>query len=162
MNLRASLILGLLAATFASCDKDRVFDEYQSMPASGWHKDSIVDFDLPQLDSTKTYNLFVNVRDNNDYEFSNMFLIVSMEQPKGLVKVDTLEYLMADPEGKLLGDGFSDVKESKLFYKEHFSFKPAGKYHVRIRQAVRKNGKISGVEELKGITDVGFRIESTK
>ncbi|NMH28304.1 gliding motility lipoprotein GldH [Flavobacterium silvaticum] len=162
MNLKVSIAFLLISMAFVSCDKSRVFDEYKSMPASGWHKDSIVSFDLPQVDSTKTYNLFVNVRDNDKYEFSNLFLIVSMEQPKGIVKLDTLEYQMADPEGNLLGDGFSDIKESKLFYKENYTFKPSGKYHVKIRQAVRKGGKISGVERLDGITDVGFRIESTK
>jgi hypothetical protein len=30
-----------------SCDKKRVFDEYKSV-GKGWHKDSIVSFDLPK------------------------------------------------------------------------------------------------------------------
>jgi hypothetical protein len=34
-----------------------------------------------------------------------------------------------------------------------------GAYKVHIKQAVRQTGKVSGVKELKGITDVGFRIE---
>lgn len=154
-------LIVLLSLGLVSCDKTRVFDEYKTV-GSGWHKDSIVVFDLPEVDSTKQYNLFVNVRDNDRYEFSNLFLIVAMDQPKGLTKVDTLEYLMADPDGKLLGEGFSDIKENKLFYKENYTFKPAGQYRVRIKQAVRRNGKISGVERLDGITEVGFRIESTK
>jgi gliding motility-associated lipoprotein GldH len=74
-----------------------------------------------------------------------------------LTKVDTLEYEMADAEGNLLGNGFTDIKESKLFYKENVKFR--GKYKVNIKQAVRQSGKISGVDALEGITDVGFRIE---
>jgi hypothetical protein len=38
-------------------------------------------------------------------------LIVSLELPNGFTKVDTLEYQMTDPDGALLGDGFSDIKE---------------------------------------------------
>ncbi|RZJ68444.1 MAG: gliding motility lipoprotein GldH [Flavobacterium sp.] len=159
-NLKANLILILVALAVISCDKKRVFDEYKSV-GSSWHKDSIVSFDLPELAETQNYNLFVNVRDNDKYEFSNLFLIVSMEQPKGVVKVDTLEYEMTDAEGNLLGDGFSDIKENKLFYKENVRF-PKGNYKVKIRQAVRQNGKVSGVDKLEGITEVGFRIESTK
>lgn len=157
MILRNSLLLFLVTLLLFSCDKKRVFDEYKSV-GKGWNKDSIVSFDLPKVDLTKSYNLYLNVRDNNDYPFNNLFLIVSMEQPDKVTKVDTLEYAMADEEGNLLGDGFTDVKESKLVYKEHMKFKP-GSYKIHIRQAVRQTGKVTGVEKLEGITEVGFRIE---
>lgn len=156
MRIKNSGILLLAAILLFSCDKKRVFDEYKSV-GSAWHKDSIVTFDLPVLDSTKKYNLFVNIRDNNNYPFNNLFLIVSIEMPNGFTKVDTLEYQMAEPDGTLLGNGFTDIKESKLYYKEDVKFR--GKYKVHIKQAVRQSGKIPGVEALEGITDVGFRIE---
>lgn len=156
MRIKNSGILLLLTILLFSCDKKRVFDEYKSV-GSAWHKDSIVTFDLPVLDSAKRYDLFVNVRDNNNYPFSNLFLIVAIEMPNGFTKVDTLEYQMANPDGTLLGNGFTDIKESKLYLKEGVKFR--GKYKVHIRQAVRESGKIPGVQELEGITDVGFRIE---
>ncbi|MCI4442684.1 MAG: gliding motility lipoprotein GldH [Lentimicrobium sp.] len=156
MKIRNSALLLLVAILFFSCDKKRVFDEYKSV-GSAWNKDSIVTFNLPEFDSTKRYNLFVTLRDNNNYPFNNLFLIVAIERPNGFTKVDTLEYQMAAPDGALLGDGFSDIKESKLFYKEKVRFR--GKYKVHIKQAVRENGKVPGVTALEGITDVGFRIE---
>lgn len=104
--------------------------------------------------------MFINIRNNNDYPFSNIYLIVKLEQPKGRIKIDTLEYQMANPDGSLMGEGFSDIKESKLWYKEHFMFPEKGNYKVSIQQAVRQNGKVKGVEKLDGITEVGFRIES--
>lgn len=157
MSLKNSLLVLLVTILFFSCDKKRVFDEYKSV-GSAWHKDSIVTFDLPVLDSTKRYDLFINVRDNNNYPFNNLFLIVSLEKPNGYTKVDTLEYQMAEPDGTLLGNGFTDIKESKLYYKENVKFR--GKYKVSIKQAVRESGKVSGVNELDGITEVGLRIEN--
>ena len=156
MWIKNSALLLLVMIIFSSCDKKRVFDEYKSV-GSAWHKDSIVTFNLPELDSTKRYDLFINVRDNNDYQFNNLFLIVALELPNGFTKVDTLEYQMAEPDGTLLGNGFSDLKESKLFYKENVRFR--SKYKVYIMQAVRENGKVLGVKALDGITEVGFRIE---
>jgi len=156
MRIKNSGILILVVILLFSCDKKRVFDEYKSV-GSAWHKDSIVTFDLPVLDSTKRYDLFVNLRDNNNYPFNNLFLIVAIEMPNGFTKVDTLEYQMANPDGTLLGNGFTDIKESKLYLKEGVKFR--GKYKVHIKQAVRQSGKIPGVQELEGITDVGFRIE---
>jgi gliding motility-associated lipoprotein GldH len=140
-----------------SCDKKRAFDEYKSVGKS-WNKDSIVSFDLPKLDPKKSYNLYLNIRDNNDYPFNNLFLIVSMEHPDKTTTIDTLEYQMATPDGTLLGNGFTDVKESKLVYKERMKFK-SGDYKIHIKQAVRQTGKVTGVEKLDGITEVGFRIE---
>lgn len=156
---RNSLFLLLVFISFISCDKNRVFDEYQSV-GNLWHKDSIVTFELPDLDKEKKYDLFLNVRDNDDYPFNNLFLIVSLEQPDKKIKVDTLEYVLTNPDGTLLGEGFSDIKESKLFYKSNEKFDQKGMYKIHIKHAVRQSGKIEGVENLKGITDVGFRIES--
>jgi gliding motility-associated lipoprotein GldH len=144
-----------------SCDKRSVFDQYKSV-GNAWHKDSIVTFELPKLDAKKPYNLYINVRDNDDYPFNNLFLIVSLEQPNKQVKVDTIEYQMTNPDGTLLGDGFSDVKESKLFYKGKENFTQKGVYKIHIKHATRQTGKIEGVTSLQGITDVGFRIESTE
>jgi gliding motility-associated lipoprotein GldH len=160
MNLKRSFLLLLIAVAIVSCDKKRVFDEYHSVGKS-WDKDSVVSFELPKLDTKKQYNLFLNIRDNNDYPYNNLFLIVSMEQPDKVTKVDTLEYQMANPDGSLLGDGFTDVKDSKLVYKERMTFKE-GVYKVHIRQAIRQTGKVAGVEKLDGITEVGFRIEKTE
>ena len=159
MKIKNSLLFLLVTFLVISCDKKRVFDEYKSV-GNSWHKDSIITFKLPKLESDKNYNLFVNVRDNNDYPFDNLFLIVSLEQPNKKVLVDTLEYKMANPDGSLMGDGFTDVKESKLFYTNKVAFKLKGDYKVHIQQAVRQTGKVAGIDNLKGITEIGFRVES--
>lgn len=154
-----SIFFILMTLMVISCDKTQVFDEYKTIP-DGWHKDTILKFAFDHEVSKKPENLFLNIRNNNDYPFSNLYLIVKLEQPKGRIKIDTLEYQMANPDGSLMGEGFSDIKESKLWYKENFMFPEKGKYKVSIQQAVRQNGKIKGIEKLDGITEVGFRIES--
>lgn len=161
--LRKNSFLLLIPTFFllASCDEKRVFDEYKALDGK-WNKDSVVSFEFEQKDTVKPYNMFVTMRNNNNYPFSNVFLIVELQQPGGLTHSDTLEYMMANPDGTLMGEGFSDVKESKLWYKKAQRFPKAGKYIVSIKQAVRQAGKVPGIEELDGVTDVGFRIESTE
>ena len=161
MKLTSSILFILILSSLFSCDKTRVFDDYKSV-GTAWNRDSIVKFDLPKLDPIKKYNVFVNLRNNDNYPFNNIFLLVSLENPDGLTKVDTLEYAMANPDGTLLGDGFSDTKESKLFYKENLNFDKKGKYKIRIQQAIRQTGKTVGVKELDGISEVGLRIEATQ
>jgi gliding motility-associated lipoprotein GldH len=159
MSLKSSFLFIIIAGLLISCDKKRVFDEYQSV-GNAWNMKKEVIFELPKVDTLKKYNLFINLRANDDYKFNNLFLIVSMEQPNGLTKIDTLEYEMADVDGALLGDGFSDIKESKLYYKENVKFKASENNKIHIKHAVRQTGKIEGVQDLEGISEVGFRIES--
>ena len=158
--LRNNLALFFLVVffVFTSCDPNRVFDVYKPV-ANKWHKDSVVSFNIKAPDSTNAYNLFVNLRNTNAYKYNNLFLIVEMVFPHGKTVKDTLEYKMADPTGKLLGAGVTDIKENKLWYKEQVVFNEKGEYVVKIQHAMRENGKVNGVVELEGITDVGFRIE---
>lgn len=148
-----------LIILFSSCDEKRVFDEYRSI--NGWQKDSLVRFKLDELDSTKVYDLFINIRNNSDYAYSNLFLITEIKFPEGKVVSDTLEYEMTRPNGEWLGTGYGDVKENKLWYKEKVKFEESGHYEITIQQAMRKNGEVEGIGELQGITDVGFRIENS-
>jgi gliding motility-associated lipoprotein GldH len=157
--LKNSFLMLLLVFCFFSCDEKQIFDQYKTIEG-GWHKDSLINFTFNRVASKTPYNLFINIRNDDDYEFNNLFLIVKLENPEGLTKVDTLEYLMANPDGTFLGKGFSDVKESKLWYKEKITFPKTGDYKATIQQVVRQTGKVKGIEKLKGITEVGFRIES--
>ncbi|WP_010180562.1 gliding motility lipoprotein GldH [Aquimarina agarilytica] len=149
------IFLGLV-----SCDQNQVFDTYTAIETKGWHKDSIVRFNLPVMDSLKSYKLFFNIRNTNEYKFSNLFIITSIDYPNGKKQLDTLEYEMAAPNGEWLGDGTTSIKESKLWFKERFKFKEKGNYKVSVRQAMRTNGSEHGILFLKGITDIGFRVET--
>ncbi|SRX52794.1 gliding motility lipoprotein GldH [Aequorivita sp. CIP111184] len=148
----------LLSVMFVSCESNTVFSETQSME-DYWGAGEVVEFKLPQMDSLKNYNLFLNIRNTNDYKFNNIFLIVSMNFPHGKTVTDTLEYRMANPDGSWMGQGIGDIKENKLWYKEHVQFFEEGNYTVDIAQAMRNNGAVEGVTKLEGITDVGFSVE---
>ncbi len=156
--MRNYLVILIAVITLVACDSKHVLDEYKTIPNT-WKRDAIIDFNFRAPDTIATYNLFVNVRNNNAYEFSNLFLIIDLTSPSNNKTIDTLEYEMTTPRGEWLGTGFSEIKENKLWYKERFHFNEEGEYKVNITHAIRKNGDANGVTELKGITDVGFRIE---
>ena len=156
------LILKAVAVVlvFVSCDSNGVYDQYTSINNS-WAMEDTIAFSFDKPSSSETHDLFVNIRNDNRYPFSNLFLVVEMNFPNGKAIVDTLEYDMAKPNGEWLGKGFTDIKESKLWYKEGVVFPEEGKYEVNISHLMRKNGQEQGVKDLPGITDVGFRIEQS-
>ncbi|HIB36186.1 gliding motility lipoprotein GldH [Mesonia sp.] len=158
--MHKSLVYSLLAIIcLVSCDTNREYDVYRSLPENGWHKDSIISFNVKEIDTTNRYNLFINLRNNSNYNYNNLYLITEMNFPNGKVISDTLEYEMAYPNGDWMGVGFGEIKESKLWYKAGVQFPESGTYQINIRQAMRKNGNVNGIQNLEGITDVGFRIE---
>jgi gliding motility-associated lipoprotein GldH len=161
MQSKFQLVCIVLAFLFMSCDSNRVFDEYKSVP-NQWQKENVVEFVFTPTDTLSSYNLFINLRNTNDYKFNNLFLIAEIDFPNGKSEVDTLEYKMTKPNGEFLGTGFTDVKENKLWYKENFTFNESGTYKIKVQHAMRENGTIEGVNTLEGITDIGFRIENIK
>ena len=85
-----------------SCDSKTIISMNKELPGV-WKKEEIVTFNLPELDSLKDYNLFINLRNTNDYKFNNIYLIVVMNSPYGRIVTDTLEYQMAKPRRNLVG-----------------------------------------------------------
>ncbi len=147
-----------LALCLMSCDQNRVYDRYQSLPGH-WNRDSIITFKVSGLDSTQAYNLFINIRNTDAYPYSNLYLITKMKFPHGKVIQDTLQYMMAHPDGSWMGVGYGKVKTSKLWYKKKVHLREKGTYTLSIRQAMREKGEKEGIENLQGITEVGLRIE---
>lgn len=151
--------LFILAVLSQSCADNLVYDQFKSIDQNQWHKDSIVNFTYRSTDSLSKNNIYLNIRNNKTYDFSNLFLIVGIEFPDNYQIVDTLEYEMTTPEGRFLGTGISDVLENKLEYKTGVNFPIAGEYNIHVQHAMRKNQDIDGLIYLDGITDVGIQIE---
>lgn len=162
LKVTARVLLFLNIILFCSCDESRVFDSYKSIENGLWKRHEPVQFEFEILDTIHKHNLFFSIRNNQKYEFSNLFLISEMNFPNGKKIVDTLEYEMADSRGKFLGNGMSTNIENKLFYKEGNIFPRTGIYSISITQAMRRSGDVQGIQELLGITDVGFRIEKAQ
>jgi len=156
------LAIFILVLFVVSCDSNGVLDAYKKVPDNEWNLKEAVQFNFKVSDTISKNNLFINIRNNNEYSFSNLYLISHLYFPNGNTIVDTLQYEMTDKNGRFLGNGFAEIKNNKLFYKESVQFPISGEYSLNIYQAMRENNQIKGIENLLGITDVGFRIEKIK
>lgn len=154
-----TILLIIISFLITSCSDTAIFDEYRSVSNAEWHMDSIINYKFNPSDTISRNNLFINIRNNNDYQYSNLFLIVDIDFPNNTGFKDTLEYEMTDAQGNFLGSGLTDLKENKLEYKTNVVFPISGEYNINIQQAMRKSGAVDGIERLEGITDVGLRIE---
>ena len=154
-----SIVLISLFLLF-SCDDKTDFNQYKSIDSEGWKANESVFFEFEVKDTISPKNLFINIRNNSEYAFSNLYVITELIFPNETKVIDTLQYKMADKNGKFLGTGFTEIKENKLFYKEKKAFPFSGKYTFNVRHAMRKNGDVKPIEFLKGIQNVGLSIEN--
>ncbi|NQW37234.1 MAG: gliding motility lipoprotein GldH [Flavobacteriales bacterium] len=145
---------------FFSCSKQTFFSQYQNIENNKWALNAPVNFSVSVTDTITPRVVFINIRNTNQYAYSNLFLVVTASFNNTITQIDTLEYEMADVTGRWLGSGFTDVKENKLIFKTNYVFSKKGIYNFNIAQAVRKNGNVLGDAYLEGISDVGLSIEN--
>lgn len=120
-----------------------------------WNKKKVQQFDFDVTDAQNQKNITFVVRNNNDYPYSNLRLIATVEHNKKAIATDTLNYILAKPNGEWLGTGFGDTKETLFQYKLNYKFPQNGNYSVKVVQAMRKN-------ILPGIEDLGIKIQNLK
>ena len=156
------LLIGLTLLLGLSCTEELAFFEYQSTNNGKWAKDQPMEFSFSDLDATQGYNMYITLRNDEQYPYSNLFLIAEMTGPDGTSERDTLEYEMADASGNWMGTGYGSVKENKLWYRENIVFPDSGVYTVTVSHAMRKNGSVEGILELPGVLDVGLQIEKNQ
>ena len=126
--------------------------------SNGWPQHEVVQFRFTPEKINSPTNLFLYLRNDDEYPFANIHLITTLENPIGEKLVDTLSYTMATPDGEWLGEGLL-VHESKLWFKEAYHFRVVGEHRLTIKPAMRHHDHAESIDVLKGITEVGIGIE---
>lgn len=121
-----------------------------------WKKNAEQKFNFKVNDAQDPKNIIFVVRNNNDYPYSNIRFIVNFSDLQTNKKsIDTLNYILAKPNGEWIGKGFGDTKETLFQYKLNYKFPQNGTYSIGVIHAMR-------TDNLKGIEDVGLKIETAK
>ncbi len=138
-----------------SCDPGRIYEKNIAIDNGVWNADSIIVFDMEITDTIQPYNFYINIRNSTDYRYSNLYIFIDTYFPDKTHARDTLEFILADTDGKWFGKGFGKIKESTVLLRRGVLFPMSGQYRFTMQQAMR-------TENLEGIEDVGMRIEKTE
>ncbi len=144
------LIAFILLST--SCKEISIYHTNIDIPNESWNLDSVAVFKINIDDTTAVHNIYVNIRNTNEYPNSNLFLFVQTISPMGSTLRDTLECILADNRGKWLGRGFGAIRDNQFPYKKYIRFPEKGTYTLSIQQGMRTS-------DIKGISSVGLRVE---
>ncbi len=117
-----------------------------------WDAEKPLVFQTVITDTINPVNVYLNIRNAGAYPFSNIFLFLNTRFPQGQIDRDTVEIMLATPEGKWLGNGLGDIWDNQVLFKSNVRFPQKGEYRFELTQAMRMN-------PLPGIMDAGLRIE---
>ena len=153
MNLRR-MAAGLFAGgLLAGCGPEPVFSESYAVSASGWSAEDVLTYTWEVEDTLASYDFFVDLRHDQSYPFSNVYLFLEFTFPNGKIARDTLGCDLADERGQWYGSGFGNLVDHRIGYRQQTQFPLKGTYGLTVQHAMRTN-------PLPGITDVGFRLET--
>lgn len=136
-----------------SCDPSMVYDHYEATDGGQWKWQDKKEFRVEIGDTVSMHNIYVQVRHSVDYPLSNLYMFVSVVGPSGRHLKDTVNLVLAEPDGKWIGSGLGKFREIRLLYRKQTRFGEPGTYTFILEQAMRK-------QELP-VADLGIRIERT-
>jgi gliding motility-associated lipoprotein GldH len=146
------LLLLLMVVVVIACDSKRVYEEHMALKNGVWNVKNELQFNVTISDVISQHNVYLNVRNGQEYPYSNLFMFLNTVVPDGHIARDTIELTLADYDGRWLGSGMGSVKFSRFLFRKNVKFEQEGKYRFSLEQAMR-------VSELNGIYDIGLRIE---
>ncbi len=146
-----------LATVVGSCETTDFiqFHDFES----GWGNSEIVEFNFGGKKQKSIKNIDFVLRHNSDYSFANIFLISELYLSNNKIQIDTLEFKLADPNGKWLGDKKISVVEHKLPFKTDFILNDGETFKLKVRTSMRLNNEINEIENLDGVLNFGLLIE---
>lgn len=126
---------------------------------SGWNAKEPVDFEFNVMSEEKKHNLYFVLRHNDDYAFSNIFLITKFKLPEKNEEIDTIEFVLSEPSGKWKGKKQFSTIEHKLSFKNNLSLNNGNLHFLSVRNSMRLNNTISPIQNLENVLDLGLLIE---
>ena len=139
------ILLFFLVVGFVSCQNENKKEIYHSFNNNTWNTDSIVSFELDNIDTTSSHDLYLMVRHTTNFKFQNLFLFTNFENQQ-----DTLELFLSEKSGRWLGKGFGEIKELKIRIKENVNFKENQDQTFSVEQAMR----YEDLEKIINLTEI--------
>jgi len=148
----ALLLLPGMILVLLACNTNRFFRETRRIPDGSWNSSDKIAFSVNIPDTSKRYSLFIDIRNDVNYPFANIYMFLDTRFPDGKVARDTVECQLADYEGRWLGTGSGSIRQNRFLFQKEIRFRQKGYYTFTFEQAMRSS-------ELKGIRDLGLEIE---
>jgi len=140
------------------CDSTRVFEDNVEFRDRKWKITEPVQFEFQVADTSKKYNLLMNIRNSLDYPYARIFVNYDLQTQDSILlnKKMVAEYLFDQKTGKPFGSsGIGDIYDHQFPILRKYSFEKVGTYRMKLSQFMR-------MDTIPGILAVGIRLEQAE
>lgn len=148
------IILGISLINFivACSDQDIVYDEFKTLEGNSWSMYDTLHFEYEVPSKETLHDVYFQIRTTTEYQYSNLFFFMKITKPDASIQIDTFQMILAEPNGKWVGNNSGTFVESKFLIADNIEFPQEGVFTFDIIQGM-------DTENLKEVSDVGIRIE---
>jgi gliding motility-associated lipoprotein GldH len=155
-NLKLNFFLiGLILFVFSGCFQSNVFEKNIEIPDFNWDYQFVPTFQVNIDDTASFYSLSMNIRHQDEYPFSNIWVQLHGTSPEGKNQVERVQVALATKEGRWLGEGLNGVWMTTLPLKNKIKFPEKGVYTFGLEQDMRRN-------PLPNIMNIGLKVVKLK
>lgn len=128
--------------------------QFKTLPDEGWQKSMPIKFTPEYSDSSLTYDVELALRHNNDYQYSNLSLVVDLiDSVKNVTRHD-IDFELSDGYGNWRGSGFGALYQSSIVIAQ--GIKPSQVTSVVVWQAM------NNCDVVKNVIDMGVIVKPSK
>ena len=132
---------------FFSCNSS-IYDETIIIDKGQWSIDNPIAFSFVIEDSSKLYNIFLDVNHDAHYEYQNFYCLVESYAPGGLAQRQQNAVELATGKGKWKGECDSETCNTNIPFITKTKFDVPGPYKIIFTQFTRNN-PLEGINSLR-------------
>ena len=149
--MKKYIVVSLAVLAFCSCEQQHFYNEFKTVDIKAWKSTDTLFYPIKIEEENKNYQYALSVRYSKEYEFSNVWLKVSIKSNV----IDTsfrYEIPLFKNDGKPYGKSSGSICTQTIPLKTNLQMNKKGIYTISIIQLMRK-------DPLNGISDIGLIID---
>jgi gliding motility-associated lipoprotein GldH len=152
--MKSAFCLMLLTLLVISCNSNRVYEDNVDFKDRTWKIAEPAKFDFQISDTTKKYNLLIDIRNSLDYPYARLFINYELKKDTTSLSKDMVSFFLFDQKtGKPFGSSsIGDIYDHQFSILKNYHFKKTGSYQMNFQQFMR-------MDTIPGVLAVGLRVE---
>ena len=152
-RLKTPFTIILCLLVLSGCSDEYFFQDMRNFESQGWSVEDPAIFEFTTQDTSSYLDFYLDLRNNDNYPYQNIYTFITMRFPNERTLKDTLHFpYLASDEGKWQGKGIGGSYDNSIKYKYKKKLPLPGDYQVEVSHAMRD-------EVLIGVERVGIHIQ---
>ncbi len=136
--MKPTLALLMIVCFLTSCKEEVYYSSAKAFEEAGWSYEDIHKATFEVIDSSRTFDLFLDIEHSPLFEYQNIYCKLSTVFPSGKKTEQQLPINFADNKGMWYGKCSSSECKLRVVLQQNVAFKEPGSYTITFEQFSRK------------------------